>query len=72
MLPGATWDNGVDLVAAERAASCRGVCPDLTDEETRRAVLVMTEAEKSAKEISARLGIAERTVSRWREEMGLS
>ncbi|MGW6391126.1 helix-turn-helix domain-containing protein [Streptomyces sp. NPDC055103] len=71
-LPGATWDKGVDLVAVERAALCRGVCPPLSDEERRRAVKVMTEAGKSAVEIAARLGMADRTVTRWRDEMGLS
>ncbi|MEC3995240.1 helix-turn-helix domain-containing protein [Actinacidiphila sp. DG2A-62] len=67
-----TWDRGIDLVAVERAALCRGVCPQLTDEERRRAVQVMTEAEKDAGEIAARLGMSARTVSRWREEMGLA
>ena len=72
MLLGATWDKGIDLVAVERAALCRGACPPLTDEERRRAVKVMTEAGKSAAEIAERLGMAERTVTRWRDEMGLS
>lgn len=45
---GATWEKGIDLVAVERAASLRGVCPLLRPEEARR------------------------TVSRWRDEMGLS
>ncbi|WNI34190.1 helix-turn-helix domain-containing protein [Streptomyces sp. ITFR-6] len=72
MLPGATWDKGIDLVAVERAALCRGACPALTDEEKRRTVLVMTEAGRSAEDIAARLGMAERTVGRWRGEMGLS
>ncbi|BBA98275.1 hypothetical protein RVR_4406 [Actinacidiphila reveromycinica] len=72
MLPGATWDKGIDLIAVERAVSCRGVCPDLTDEEQRRVVLVMTEAGQGAEVIGARLGLASRTVSRWRGEMGLT
>jgi transposase-like protein len=72
ILPGATWDKGIDLVAVERAALCRGVCPPLTDDERRRAVQVMTEAEKGAEEIAERLGISAKTVSRWREEMGLA
>ncbi|WP_338057894.1 helix-turn-helix domain-containing protein [Streptomyces murinus] len=72
MLPGATWDKGIDLIAVERAASCRGVCPDLTEEERRRAVLVMTEAGEGAEVIGSRLGLTSRTVSRWRGEMGLA
>ncbi|MFB8347995.1 helix-turn-helix domain-containing protein [Streptomyces niveus] len=72
ILPGATWDKGIDLVAVERAALCRGACPQLTDEEQRRAVKVMTEAGKGAAEIAERLGMADRTVTRWRDEMGLS
>lgn len=69
---GSTWDKGVDLVAVERAALCRGVCPPLNDAEQRRAVQGMTEAGKSSVVIGARLGIDARTVDRWREEMGLS
>ncbi|WP_434593464.1 helix-turn-helix domain-containing protein [Streptomyces sp. A5-4] len=69
---GATWDNGVDLVAVERAALCRGVCPDLNEDEQRRAVRVMTEAGKSAGVIAGRLGMSDRTVARWRDEMGHS
>lgn len=70
MFPGATWDRGVDLIAVERAASCRGVCPPLRDEERRRAVEVMTEAGRSAREIADRLGMCEQTVLRWREAAG--
>ncbi|MFJ7592469.1 hypothetical protein ACIQZO_34890 [Streptomyces sp. NPDC097617] len=69
---GSTWDKGVDLVAVERAALCRGVCPPLNDAEQRRAVQVMTEAGQSAAVIGARLGLAARTVDRWHGEMGLS
>jgi DNA-binding NarL/FixJ family response regulator len=72
MLPGATWDMGIDLVAVERAALCRGLCPQLTDEEQWRAVAVMSEAGKSAAEIAERLEMSDRTVTRWRDEMGLA
>ncbi|THA44134.1 hypothetical protein [Streptomyces sp. A1136] len=72
MLHGSTWDKGIDLVAVERAALCRGVCPPLNPEEQRRVVKVMTEAGKSSVVIGERLGMAARTVDRWREEMGLS
>lgn len=71
-LYGATWDRGVDLVAVERAALGRGSCPPLTDAEKRRAVAVMTEAGKGADEIAQRLGMTDRTVTRWRRERGLS
>ncbi|MFD4315066.1 helix-turn-helix domain-containing protein [Streptomyces sp. NPDC058548] len=62
----------MDLVAVERAALCRGVCPPLSEAERRRTVQVMTEAGKSAVEIAERLGMSDRTVTRWRDEMGLS
>lgn len=65
---GATWHRGVDLIAVERAL--RGVppIPELTEDEQRHAVTVMTAAEMSARDIAARLGIAARTVTRWRTE----
>jgi DNA-directed RNA polymerase specialized sigma24 family protein len=66
--PGATWHRGIDLIAIERAMSRRGRCPALTDEEQRYAVTEMTAAEWSAQEIADRLGIASRTVTRWRQE----
>ncbi|MEU6929027.1 helix-turn-helix domain-containing protein [Streptomyces sp. NPDC046374] len=69
---GDTWDKGVDLVAVERAASLRGECPPLQPEDVRRAVQVMTEGGQSAQVIADRLGMCDRTVTRWREEMGLS
>ncbi|MFD5788656.1 hypothetical protein ACFWH1_18785 [Streptomyces sp. NPDC127037] len=72
MMYGDTWDNGIDLEAVNRAALCRGTCPPLTDEEQRRTVRVMTEAGQPASVIAARLGLADRTVVRWRDEMGLS
>ncbi|MGC5410467.1 hypothetical protein ACPXCX_43155, partial [Streptomyces sp. DT225] len=63
---GDTWDKGIDLEAVNRAALCRGACPPLTEEEQRRTVRVMTEAGKPASVIAARIGVAERTVGRWR------
>ncbi|MFD8339514.1 hypothetical protein ACFV42_43960 [Streptomyces solisilvae] len=36
----ATWNKGLDLIAVERAVRCRDVCPDLTDGEKRRVVVV--------------------------------
>lgn len=67
IFPGSTWHRGVDLIAVERAASGRGVCPELTDDELRYAADVMTSAGESAEEISERLGVTTRTVIRWRQ-----
>ncbi|MFD6935299.1 hypothetical protein ACFWAP_03955 [Streptomyces goshikiensis] len=68
---GDTWDKGIDTVAIERALYDPGACPVLTDEEQRRAVVVMTEAGRSAGWIGTRLGMDERTVDRWRQDMGV-
>ncbi|MFE0766122.1 helix-turn-helix domain-containing protein [Streptomyces smyrnaeus] len=70
MLPGSTWHRGIDLIAVERAMSGRGPSPALTEEEKRYACREMTRAEMSAREIAERLGVADRTVSRWRDEDG--
>ncbi|MFF4292190.1 helix-turn-helix domain-containing protein [Streptomyces vinaceus] len=70
MIYGDTWDNGIDLMAVHRAATDPGPCPELTDEEQKRAVVVMTENGKSLTEIGSRLGVDPRTVDRWRGEMG--
>lgn len=67
LLPRPTWKNGIDLIAVERAMSGRGACPELTDEERRYAVTEMTAAGTSAEDIGERLGIAARTVTRWRD-----
>ncbi|MFG2404193.1 hypothetical protein ACGFR8_07615 [Streptomyces brevispora] len=70
---GATWYRGVDVLAVGLVA--RGVypLPELrTEIEQRYAVVVMTRRELSAAVIAGRLGIAERTVVRWRDEAGLS
>jgi hypothetical protein len=70
---GATYYRGVDLLAVERMR--RGVypLPVLKGEvEQRYAVVVMTRVGMGADVIAGRLGIAERTVVRWRDEAGLS
>lgn len=71
-LPGATWHRGVDLIAVERVL--RGVLPlpELTEDEQRYAVLAMTEADLSASVIADRLGIATRTVTRYRADAGVT
>jgi hypothetical protein len=68
-MPGATWHQGIDLVAVERAMSRRGRCPELTEEEVLYAVAEMTAAEWGAEEIAERLGLSSRTVSRWRKAL---
>lgn len=66
MYPRPTWRRGIDLIAVERAASREGDCPALTEEEQQHACEVMTQAGWSAQEIAIRLGVCDRTVSRWR------
>ncbi|MFC9341414.1 helix-turn-helix domain-containing protein [Streptomyces sp. NPDC057020] len=68
----ATWHRGVDLVAVERVAAGVHPTPELSEEEQRYAVVVMTRGGLSADVIAERIGTAERTVTRWREEAGLS
>lgn len=70
MFPGATWDKGIDLVAVDRAASGLGPCPELTEDEQRRAVHVMRDAGWGAVATGKRLGISERTVGRWLDADG--
>ncbi|QKW07003.1 hypothetical protein HUT18_11910 [Streptomyces sp. NA04227] len=67
MFPGSTWHRGIDLIAVERALSGRGPCPALTEEEQKYACREMTEAGMSGSVIAQRLGVADRTVTRWRE-----
>ncbi|MEU9033833.1 helix-turn-helix domain-containing protein [Streptomyces sp. NPDC048352] len=69
----ATWHRDVDLVAVERVTRGDHPLPELTEVEQRYAVVVMTrDAGMGAEEIAERLGIAERTVTRWRDEAGLT
>ncbi|WP_433859910.1 helix-turn-helix domain-containing protein [Streptomyces kronopolitis] len=70
MFPGSTWHRGIDLIAVERAVRSWGLCPELTEDEQRYACREMTEAGMSAAVIAERLGIADRTVTRWREAEG--
>jgi AraC-like DNA-binding protein len=69
-LPGATWERGIDLIAIQRAMTRHWPCPELTEEEQRAAERAMSEAEWSAADIAGRLGVSERTVTRWRGEEG--
>lgn len=52
----------------------RGVppLPELTEDEQRYAVVLMTQAGVGGEEIARRIGVVERTVTRWRFEAGLS
>ncbi|WP_086860337.1 helix-turn-helix domain-containing protein [Streptomyces milbemycinicus] len=71
--PFATWHRGLDLIAVERVV--RGVLPlpELTEGEQRHAaVLMTTDMEMPARAIAARLGVSERTVTRWRTDAGVS
>ncbi|KPI33370.1 hypothetical protein OV450_1458 [Actinobacteria bacterium OV450] len=68
---GDNWDNGVDMVAVRRAATDPGPCPELTDDEMRSAVQLMTENGMSLKAISLRLGTYERKVEKLRDEKGV-
>ncbi|MEW2631593.1 hypothetical protein AB0903_08030 [Streptomyces sp. NPDC048389] len=70
---GATWHRDVDLIAVERVMRGAQPLPVLNEAEQRYAVVVMTrDADLGAEEIGERLGIAARTVVRWRDEAGLS
>ncbi|MFJ3274136.1 hypothetical protein [Streptomyces sp. NPDC086776] len=69
---GATWHRDVDLVAVERVLSGVPPLPELTEDEQRYAVVVMTEANVGAEVIAQRLGVDARTVTRWRDDAGLS
>lgn len=64
-MPYATWDRGVDLVAVERVL--RGSLPHtvLEDDWKRYAARHYS---GSAESVGAALGVADRTVTRWREE----
>lgn len=68
---GATWHAGMDLVAVRRALSGVPPRPTLREEEERYAVVVGTGRGLSAEELAQRLGIAPRTVVRWRTEAGI-
>ncbi|MGW3735203.1 hypothetical protein [Streptomyces sp. NPDC005148] len=69
---GATWHRDVDLIAVERVLSGVPPLPELTEDEQRYAVVVMTEANMGAEVIAQRLGVDARTVTRWRDDAGLS
>ncbi|MFI5629145.1 hypothetical protein ACIA8E_07155 [Streptomyces sp. NPDC051664] len=69
---GATWHRDVDLIAVERFMSGVNPLPELTEDEQRYAAVLMTQAGVGAEEIALRLGVAARTVTRWRLDAGLS
>ncbi|MFF1834153.1 helix-turn-helix domain-containing protein [Streptomyces sp. NPDC058231] len=69
---GATWHRDVDLIAVERFMGGAPPVPELTEDEQRYAAVLMTQADVGAEEIAQRLGVAARTVTRWRLEAGLS
>lgn len=65
---GATWHRGIDLIAVTRVLEGEGPLPELTEDELRYAVVVMTDRGLGAQEIADRLGVTQRTVVRWRRE----
>ncbi|WP_327123739.1 helix-turn-helix domain-containing protein [Streptomyces sp. NBC_01727] len=69
---GATWHRDVDLIAVERFMCGVPPVPELTEDEQRYAAVVMTQAGVGGEEIAERLGVAARTVTRWRLDAGLS
>lgn len=64
----ATWHRGIDLVAVKRMVYGMVPRPALTEEEQRYVCRAMSQTDWSAAEIAERLGVAERTVTRWRRE----
>ncbi|MFZ3595115.1 helix-turn-helix domain-containing protein [Streptomyces sp. BH104] len=70
MLHGATWHRGIDLVAIRRVMEPWGPWPPLNEDEQRYACRQLTAAQVSAADIARRLGVSERTVTRWRDEDG--
>ncbi|WP_371799117.1 hypothetical protein OG963_14950 [Streptomyces sp. NBC_01707] len=69
---GATWHRDVDLIAVERFIRGALPVPELTEDEQRYAAVAMTQAGVGGEEIALRLGVAARTVTRWRLDAGLS
>ena len=63
--PYATFRGGLDLVAIERVLA--GTLPH-TDLSPREKKYAAQNSGESAKVVSRALGVAEKTISRWREE----
>ncbi|MFD8774550.1 helix-turn-helix domain-containing protein [Streptomyces sp. NPDC059916] len=70
MLHGATWHRGIDLIAIERVMAEWGPWPSLSEEELPYACREMSAADIPVPVIAERLGISERTVTRWRGTEG--
>jgi FixJ family two-component response regulator len=56
----------IDLIAIGRHLADSRPLPELTDAEREFAAQVLTQAGLGFREIAARIGVAERTVNRWR------
>lgn len=70
MLPGATWHKGIDLIAVERVVTGSPPFPDpasLREDEQLEAV---RRFQGPAHVLADRLGIAERTITRLRTDVG--
>ncbi|MEU8870505.1 helix-turn-helix domain-containing protein [Streptomyces javensis] len=70
--PGATWHRGVDLIAVERAVRGALPLPELNEDEQRYAALEMAKQRVPERTIAERLGVAERTVVRWKAGSGVT
>ncbi|MGW4007881.1 hypothetical protein [Streptomyces sp. NPDC004763] len=64
VLPYATWDHGVDLVAVERVLE--GTLPHTAlDDDAKRYAARLSRG--TPKRIGALLGVSDKTVTAWRE-----
>lgn len=68
MLPYATSDRDVDLVAVQRLLDDDAPLPELHEHEQEYAARRLGEQGLGAGTIAVRLRVAERTVTRWRAE----
>lgn len=70
MFPGDTWHRGVDLVAVERIVSGAHPYPDPASLEEAEQLEVVRRFQGPAHVLAERLGVQERTVVRWRADIG--
>ncbi|MGW6739693.1 helix-turn-helix domain-containing protein [Streptomyces sp. NPDC055025] len=65
--PYATTHQGIDLVAVDRLLA-GGPRPDMSEQELRYAAGLLADQGVSTKETARRVGVAERTITRWRAD----
>lgn len=63
-----TWDGGVDLLAVERVVNNDLPIPQLTEAEQELAARLMTREGFGSAEIAGRIGVENRTITRWRKQ----